>query len=240
MKSIPLILTVLIFSISFGQNDSINELHHEEIIEKKIYELPAIYDYKVFDAKGKLISEGKGQFIDYTKYKFGKYFINYNGQTKTLSNENPAIINESGKNIKNYSFLSLLALVTLLFFFLVVFRNRIKRVKEEQLKLLNEIKNLKAVPIYNSSKDFINTQKNTLDRNIIEAKVGSKLNESDWKIINQLIEQPSISNKNLAEQISLSVEGTRSALKKMYRIFEIPSSGNMRLALIIKIVQISK
>jgi len=45
---------------------------------KHIYELPKKQEYKVFDNKGKLITTGNAQFIDYTEYKKGIYFIHFN------------------------------------------------------------------------------------------------------------------------------------------------------------------
>ena len=34
-------------------------------------------DYKVYDAKGSLIQSGNAEFVDYTDFKQGVYFIAY-------------------------------------------------------------------------------------------------------------------------------------------------------------------
>tara|TARA_B100000809_G_scaffold257113_1_gene298135 strand:- start:1266 stop:1556 length:291 start_codon:yes stop_codon:yes gene_type:complete len=51
---------------------------------QNFYELHEVVDYKVYDNKGKLISEGTSQWIDYTDYEIGVYWIKYNDQTKRL------------------------------------------------------------------------------------------------------------------------------------------------------------
>ena len=44
---------------------------------KHIYELSQKFEYKVFDVKGELMVTGNAQFIDYTEYKKGVYFIHF-------------------------------------------------------------------------------------------------------------------------------------------------------------------
>ncbi len=36
--------------------------------------------YQVFDSKGSLVVEGKGEFINVTKYEKGTYFISFAGK----------------------------------------------------------------------------------------------------------------------------------------------------------------
>lgn len=54
---------------------------------KQIYELPKVYDYKVYDQKGKLIEHKTGEFIDYTNYKKGDYFVLYENRKETFTKE---------------------------------------------------------------------------------------------------------------------------------------------------------
>jgi hypothetical protein len=243
MKIILLSLSILAFVISFGQNDSNTKLPPIEMLKgkpgdvKHIYELPSSTNYKIYNQKGHLIDSGYAEFIDYTEYKTGTYFIKYDNKTLTFKKEHTPIISESNNNYL-LLFLGLVALLFLVFLFF--FGIRVKRIKKEQLVLLKEIENLKKTHIDNPTRKLTSTKNIDLDRNKIETEVTNKLNESDWKIINQIMENPTISNNELANQVSLSVEGTRSSLKKMYRAFEIPSSRNMRLTLVIKLVQISK
>ncbi len=54
---------------------------------KMIFELPKVCDYKVFDEKGTLIDQKKGEFIDYTSYKKGTYFVKYENKTETFKHD---------------------------------------------------------------------------------------------------------------------------------------------------------
>lgn len=244
MKLILLLFTSLIFIISFGQNEPSQNMPPVEMLQgneelKNIYELPFQTDFKIYDRKGALIDSGNAQFIDYTNYKAGTYFIKYDNQTKTFekkqSTNNPHLNTES-----NFLFIMLASAIVLIVILLSYFGVRLRRYKKEQSKLLQDIEGLKSLPVSDLQGSLTIADKVILDRNKVEIEIASKLNESDWKIIDLLMDHPSISNKELAGRVSLSVEGTRSSLKKMYRIFEIPSSRNMRLTLVIKLVQISK
>jgi len=89
-----LLAVVILFSLSsFGQNKSNENLLYSETLKEKsntkyIYELPKKLDYKVFNPKGKLVLDGKGKFINFTKYKDGVYYIKYEGQViKFLKND---------------------------------------------------------------------------------------------------------------------------------------------------------
>lgn len=54
---------------------------------KLIFELPKVCDYKVFDENGALIDQKKGEFIDYTAYKKGTYFVKYDNKTETFKHD---------------------------------------------------------------------------------------------------------------------------------------------------------
>ena len=85
-----------------------------------------------------------------------------------------------------------------------------------------------------------NLERLALKREKIESSISTKLNDSDWKILSQLLENPAITNREIAELVSLSFEGVRSSLKKMYRVFDIQKSGeNQKISLIIKATRIS-
>lgn len=84
MKRIIFITSILFLSLQvFSQSTDSKRLPPMKDLPKKgekkvFYELPKDTDYKVFDQKGKLYSEGKGYFVDMTKCKKGKtYFIVY-------------------------------------------------------------------------------------------------------------------------------------------------------------------
>lgn len=54
---------------------------------KQIYELPKVCEYKIYNQKGKLIEHKTAEFIDYTKYKKGTYFVKYENKTETFKRD---------------------------------------------------------------------------------------------------------------------------------------------------------
>ncbi len=84
--------TIFLLSLAFGlsfssfsQNQSCEELPPIEILSQKgkiveVYKLPAEIYFKVYNQRGKLKLEGKGKWIDFTKFKKGTYFIKYDDQ----------------------------------------------------------------------------------------------------------------------------------------------------------------
>ncbi|WP_321540832.1 winged helix-turn-helix domain-containing protein [Flavobacterium piscinae] len=59
-----------------------------------------------------------------------------------------------------------------------------------------------------------------------------KLNETDWNVLNILLKEPDISNKELAEKAFMSVDGIGSSLRRMYLYFDIKESKYKKIALI--------
>ena len=121
--------------------------------------------------------------------------------------------------------------------FILMYYLKKRKDKNERKLLLREIEILQENL---ASKSFIaNTAKKEreikLNRSAIECKLEIKLNETQWNILSKLVEVPTINNKELADQISLSYEGVRSSLKKLYFLFDLrkDSGKNMRMELII-------
>lgn len=107
--------------------------------------------------------------------------------------------------------------------------NRLK-VKNElkRQQLLQEIDRLKTV----NSTVMPRVSEFQLNREKIEQCIARKLNETDWRVLTILLVQPTISNKELAEQAFLSVDGIGSSLRRMYDIFEVGNSKYKKIALI--------
>ena len=82
-------LVLLAFtSTTFGQNEPSKKLPPLDQLKKgkpgkvmHFYELPDSTNYSVYDIKGKLVEEGRAEFINFTKKKPGDYFIRFNGST---------------------------------------------------------------------------------------------------------------------------------------------------------------
>ena len=118
---------------------------------------------------------------------------------------------------------------------------KLKR-KSETKELLHELKFLKTqnlLQIRRIVSDGI-TNKEKLNKEIIESKIDFQLNITDWNILNSLYNYPEISNIDIASEISLSVHGVRSSLKKMYNLFDINQSvRDQRILLVIEATRLS-
>ena len=114
-----------------------------------------------------------------------------------------------------------------------------RRYIDEKNRLLKKIELLKE----NLAAQAISaTGKRTaiaLDKAKIEKYIGVKLGESSWMILNIIFTKPSVSNKEIAKEVSLSVEGVSSSLRRMYSSFKIISSSSKKIALITEAVRIS-
>lgn len=111
-----------------------------------------------------------------------------------------------------------------------------KKNKEKRVQLLDEIKNLKE----NSSKELVvDPNKFELRRERIESKLDRKLNETDWKVLNILLDDPAISNKEISEKAHKSIDGIGSSLRRMYEYFEIKESKYKKITLLLEAIRIS-
>ena len=119
------------------------------------------------------------------------------------------------------------------------FRRRYANAKHERDLLLQQISDLKMRGVALSVSEPGNRKALELDKLKIEKVIESKLGESAWMILNLIFEDPSISNKEIAENVSLSIEGVSSSLRRMYTIFDITTSSNKKIALIMKASEIS-
>jgi len=116
----------------------------------------------------------------------------------------------------------------------VILKMRATQEKKRQ-RLLDEIQNLKssernvAIPTFES-----------LNRDRIENSIGRPLNETDWNVLNLLLDAPTITNAKLADRACLSVDGIGSSLRRMYGYFDITETKYKKIALLHAVITISK
>ncbi len=138
-------------------------------------------------------------------------------------------------------YLLLMASFALFALFVIAYKKRQLRSEQERSALLNEIERLKQrVAIHSIAVEQV-PEEMTLDKEKIEKQLGSTVGESSWNILNVIYENPTVSNREIAEQVFLSLEGVSSSLRRMYRTFDVKSgsSSNLKVALITKAIQIS-
>lgn len=124
-------------------------------------------------------------------------------------------------------------LILILFFY---FRYRIRKSQVKRDLLISEIEKLK----HKNNKDLIlisNPYK--LNRDKIEHSINRKLNETDWIVLAILLEDPTISNKDIADKANMSIDGIGSSLRRMYEYFEIKESKYKKISLLLEAVKSS-
>ena len=117
-------------------------------------------------------------------------------------------------------------LIALIVFY---FRSKIKKNRKKREALLEELEQLKS---HSSSSIIVDSKKFELIREEIETSINRKLNETDWNVLNILLETPEITNKEIAAKAFMSVDGIGSALRRMYDYFEIKETKYKKIALL--------
>jgi tetratricopeptide (TPR) repeat protein len=142
------------------------------------------------------------------------------------------------RNQRN-QFLIITSLVLLAFLIGVYLKKRYQDILRKREALLNKVEKLNKKLAKQTVSTAGNSKDLSLNKNKIETAIGNRIGESSWIILNLIHENPSISNKEIAEKVSLSVEGVSSSLRRMYTAFGVKSKGNKKVTLLMKAVNIS-
>lgn len=132
------------------------------------------------------------------------------------------------KQQKN-TFLIIFASLLLLGLVIYYYKSTLKKNRKKREELLIEIENLKNKTNNNLVVDTLAFE---LNRDEIEKSIHRNLNETDWKVLNVLLEKPEITNKEIADKLFLSVDGIGSSLRRMYEYFDIKDSKYKKITLI--------
>lgn len=117
---------------------------------------------------------------------------------------------------------------------IVLTRYRINNYRKQKKVLLKEIDKLKTTHISSISN---NDGGFNLDRSRIEKHINREINETDWKVLNILLDDPVITNKEIAEKAFMSVDGIGSSLRRMYDYFDIKESKYKKISLILDAIK---
>ncbi len=118
---------------------------------------------------------------------------------------------------------------------LLLYTRRITlRNRREKVDLLAEVEVLK-----HNANSSINSGPAVfaLNREQIETSINRKVNETDWKVLNILLNDPVTSNKEIAEQAFMSVDGIGSSLRRMYDYFEVKESKYKKVSLLMEAIK---
>ena len=116
------------------------------------------------------------------------------------------------------------------------YRFRIKKNQAKRDLLLAEIERLKQ----NTRTDLMVVSATfELVREKIEESLGRRLNDTDWKVLNLLLKNPVITNKEIASKAFMSIDGIGSSLRRMYEYFEIKESKYKKISLLLEAIKTS-
>ncbi|MFT4698290.1 MAG: ATP/maltotriose-dependent transcriptional regulator MalT [Flavobacteriaceae bacterium] len=65
------------------------------------------------------------------------------------------------------------------------------------------------------------------------------LNKTDWSVLNVLLDNPEVSNKEISEKVFLSIDGIGSSLRRMYSFLKLKETKYKKVLLIKKAIEIS-
>lgn len=119
---------------------------------------------------------------------------------------------------------------------LLYFRASTIKSKKRRKALLDQIRDLKQ---NQSTELVVDSNKFELSREKIETAIARKLNETDWTVLNILLNDPVVTNKEIAEKVFMSVDGIGSSLRRMYEYFEIKESKYKKISLLLEAIKVS-
>lgn len=138
------------------------------------------------------------------------------------------------RQVKRSSFMIVFFIVVILIV-LGSFFLRTKKNTQQRNILLDEINFLK-----NQNLTVVSFDKFELNKEKIDRYIDRVLNETDWAILQILLDNPMILNKEISEKVLLSVDGVGSSLRRMYDYFEIRETKYKKIVLLNKVIKISK
>ncbi|MFK7784111.1 MAG: tetratricopeptide repeat protein [Crocinitomicaceae bacterium] len=155
-------------------------------------------------------------------------------QEAEIANQQEQAELKIGQIRKNYLIISIsAAIIALVIIFFMSKNIKVRKKKELLLKELNELKNSQQ----SESNLLVDAGSSALNRENIEASIGRKLNETDWKVLQILLDDPMITNKEIASKAYLSEDGIGSSLRRMYEYFEIKETKYKKIALLMDAIK---
>ncbi|MDG1475828.1 MAG: tetratricopeptide repeat protein [Vicingaceae bacterium] len=227
------------------ENTSVSTQKNIALTLKEIYEIlgnekEALKFANIYMAvNDSLFSNNKIRALEDLEAKYQNELNQSKLERQTLELEKKALI--IAKKEKE-NMLWICAFIAILLLAAIVVRQKYAKSIQEREAHINEINLLKQRVMAKiiAEKRAINEDSLImLDKAKIEATIDGNLNETDWKILNLCYQNPVISNKELADQVLRSLDGTSSSLRKMYRLFDIQGVKNKKVALVMLATKIS-
>ena len=155
-------------------------------------------------------------------------------ESKAINEKESAIVSLT-YTYRIYFIVSLTILLVILFVYVLRVKNL--KTRKELDSLLLEINTLKRKEKLNLLVDSSNFE---LNQERIQKSISRKLNKTDWGVLNVLLDNPEVSNKEISEKVFLSIDGIGSSLRRMYVFFAIKETKYKKVLLIKRAIEISK
>lgn len=133
---------------------------------------------------------------------------------------------------KTYSIVAISILLILII--LIYTRSTLRANRKKRNVLLEEIEQLKK---QESNTNSLGSNRFELNRIAIENSLNRKINDTDWTVLTILVDDPVISNKDIAEKAFMSIDGIGSSLRRMYDYFEIKDSKYKKISLLMEAIK---
>jgi hypothetical protein len=148
-------------------------------------------------------------------------------------------VEQQSDRTKRISIIATILIIAILLGSVLYYHKKTKIRLLEREELLTQINTLKEKAIVKTVSNTGAKKELVLDKAKIEKVTDYKFAESAWNILQIIYSDPTVSNKELAEKVFLSLEGVSSSLRKMYSVFNITSKSNKKVALIMEAAKIS-
>lgn len=125
------------------------------------------------------------------------------------------------------------AVIGLLVTYIVNIKRRHKDRRDELMSEIEELHRTGGRPL------VLETPVLELSRSLLDDALGRTLNDTDWNVLNILLDDPAMTNRSIAEKAHLSIDGIGSSLRRMYGYFDIKETKYKKMALLHSAMKIS-
>ena len=153
-------------------------------------------------------------------------------ENKTINEKE--IARKEVSQLRKIIFIILLSVIIIsMIIFFSIFKN--KKNKKRREELLDKIKLLKEKRV----ESMIQPNDFKLSKEKINRFINRELNETDWSVLNILLENPLALNQEIADKVFKSIDGVGSSLRRMYKYFNIKETRYKKVSLVLTVIKLT-
>lgn len=160
--------------------------------------------------------------------------VSYNERLRNTELENEKVQSQIKVAHLKKTFAIISTALLFIGFVLYFSTKKIRNDRKKRDALLQELAKLREMNNNVSSLAISTLQ---LHRESIEKSINRTINDTDWNVLNILLEDPVISNKGISIKAHLSIDGIGSSLRRMYEYFEIKESKYKKISLLMEAIK---